>query len=88
MSKSFLILAVYITLIGNPVLNVTATTHGRTEVGVVKTILRLAENGKVKVKYTEYSSVQHASPLRELTCHMESYSITFLTLPQPKLVLD
>ena len=50
MSKSFLILAVYITLIGNPVLNVTPTTHGRTEVGVVKTILRSAENGKVKVK--------------------------------------
>ena len=49
---------------------------------------------KVKVK-TEYSSSQHASPLRELTCHMGSHSVTchpaevtFPPLPQPKLVLD
>ena len=31
-----------------------------------------AEICKVKVKETEYSSSQHASPLRELTCHMGS----------------
>ena len=31
------------------------------EVGVVKAILRSAENGKVKVKYTEYSTGTHMS---------------------------
>ena len=43
----------------------------------------------------EYSSSQLAPPLREHTCHMESHSVachpaevTFLPLPQPKLVLD
>ena len=40
-------------------------------------------------------TLQEASPLRELTCHMGSHSITchpaevtFPSLPQPKLVLD
>ena len=39
----------------------------------------------------EYSSMQQASPLRELTCHSVTYQpteVTFPPLPQPKLVLD
>jgi len=38
----------------------------------------------------EYSSSQHASPLRQITCHMGLYlaEMTFQPLPQPKLVLD
>jgi len=51
---------------------------------------------KVKSKQG-YSSLQASlpSPLRELTCHMGSHSVTchpaevtFLLLPEPKLVLD
>jgi len=30
-----------------------------------------------KVRQTEFSSSQHASPLRELTCHMGSHSVTW-----------
>jgi len=44
---------------------------------------------------TGYSSMQETSPIRELTCHMGSYSVTchpaeliFPPLPQPKMVLD
>ena len=46
-------------------------------------------------KVTGHSSLQPPSPLRELTCHMGSHSVTchpteltFPPLPQPKLVLD
>jgi len=54
--------------------------------------------GLLKSKSKEgYSSLQASlpSPLRELTCHMGSHSVTcypaevtFPPLPQPKLVLD
>ena len=52
---------------------------------------------KVKKSKEGYSSLQASlpSPLRELTCHMGSHSVTcsptevtFPPLPQPKLVLD
>jgi len=57
----------------------------------------LREFNKVKSKEEGYSSLQASlpSPLRELTCHMGSHSVTchpaevtFPALPQPKLVLD
>jgi len=35
------------------------------------------DNFQGKVRWTEYSSSQEASPLRELTCHMGSHSITY-----------
>ena len=48
---------------------------------------------QLSVKYTDIAVV--ATPLRELTCHMGSHSVTchpaevtFPPLPQPKLVLD
>ena len=52
---------------------------------------------KSKKSKEGYSSLQASlpSPLRELTCHMGSHSVTchpaevtFPSLPQPKLVLD
>jgi len=51
----------------------------------------------ILLKKEGYSSLQASlsSPLRELTCHMGSHSVTchpaevtFPPLPQPKLVLD
>jgi len=52
--------------------------------------------GKVKGKGKRSIAVRKvATPLRELTCHMGSHSVTchpaeltFQSLPQPKLVLD
>ena len=54
-------------------------------------------NSNVKKSKEGYSSLQASlpSPLRELTCHMGSHSVTchpaevtFPPFPQPKLVLD
>jgi len=50
--------------------------------------------GKVKVRIKQYV-IEITTPLREVTCHKGSHSVTcrpaavtFLLLPQPKLVLD
>ena len=68
-----------------------------TEHGATRPKLNKVKYSKVKYMDIAYSQVRRtpASPLRELTCHMGSHSITyhpaeatFPPLPQPKLVLD
>jgi len=60
-------------------------------------LLTISASGYRKKVKGAYSSLQAGlpSPLRELTCHMGSHSVTchpaevtFPPLPQPKLVLD
>ena len=76
-------------LFHSTVINKVTETHNRaTGVAAVQLVLYTVSNKCIVVRKV-------ATPLRELTCHMGSHSVTchpaevtFPPLPEPKLVLD